>query len=108
MEKVQRIFSHLIIVMLTSSPAIIGQETDATNQLKARALLDWAGKTGDTEVKRNLVQAEKVFKALRDKNWDLLSEVMPEDHIQHAPGIPTGRQGLIEFFSRLPDKSNTR
>lgn len=98
-----------LLVGVLATPAL-PQSSSQQNQARgaeripanSRALLDHAARTGAAEVKRNLAQSDKVFTALRDKNWQLLSEVMPEDHIQHSPGIPTGRSGLVRFFSRLP------
>ncbi len=46
---------------------------------------------------RNLGQAIGFFAALGQCDFDTIESMLTEDHIQHNPGIPTGR-GLVDFM----------
>lgn len=35
------------------------------------------------------------------RHLDLVAKYLKEDYIQHNPNVPTGRQGFIDYFSKL-------
>lgn len=86
------IFSSIIAATLAHASVPV---LPATNQQK---LLE----SPDSKLAANKKLAYDFFRiVLRGRHLDQTSNFMRDDYIQHNPNVETGKQGFIDYFSKL-------
>lgn len=58
--------------------------------------------SSDPQLARNKALSYDFFRiVLRGRRLDRAADFLAEEYIQHNPNVPTGRQGFIDFFTRV-------
>jgi predicted SnoaL-like aldol condensation-catalyzing enzyme len=56
----------------------------------------------DPVLNANKQVAYNIFKDLLEaNNWDKADQYLTERYLQHNPNVPSGRQGVIDFFTKV-------
>ena len=76
-------FALALVVLTAGATWLVGQSMTAREQANLKFVLDWW---------REVLDA---------RHFDLTTKYQAENYIQHNINVPTGRQGFVDFFTRI-------
>lgn len=95
---------HSVIAAIIAATLVYGATTPATAQEAVVGARDPDAlfTSPDTALNRNKQAAYNIFKVLLEANhWDQADQYLTARYLQHNPNAASGRQGVIDYFTKV-------
>jgi predicted SnoaL-like aldol condensation-catalyzing enzyme len=95
---------HSVIAAIIAATLVYGATTPATAQESVVGASDPDAlfTSPDMALNRNKQAAYNIFKVLLEANhWDQADQYLTARYLQHNPNAASGRQGVIDYFTKV-------